>query len=344
MTDFTQLISELPDDLALECLTRFHYSTHRVSARVCRSWRLLFQSPQFYYHRKLAGHTRKVACLVQVLPGRPESRPESDGLKQAPPPAYGVSIFDPVSGEWDWVDPVPKYPRGLPLFCQVSSSEGKLVVMGGWDPASYEPVKDVFVYDFTSREWRQGKDMPEARSFFAAGEMDGRIFVSGGHDESKNAMCTACVYDVGKDEWTELNHMSQERDECEGLVIGSKFWVVSGYRTESQGNFEASAEWYDPESGEWRRVENVWKTTRCPRSNIGVGKDGKLICWADSVSEVRVGACGIELGGQTYVSGSGCQGGPQEFFLVERQNGKMNRIEVPQEFLGFVQSGCCVEV
>ena len=341
MTEFIQLIPELPQDIALECLTRFHYSTHRVAARVCRSWRVLFQSRDFYYQRKLTGHTRKVACLVQLLPGRPVT----DGLlKQTSPPAYGVSIFDPVSGDWDRVDPVPRYPHGLPLFCQVSSSEGKLVVMGGWDPTSYDPVKDVFVYEFTTREWRQGKDMPEARSFFAAGEIDGRIFVAGGHDESKNALSSAWVYDVGKDEWTELTQMSQERDECEGLVIGSKFWVVSGYRTETQGSFEASAEWYDPDSGEWRRVENAWGTSRCPRSNIGVGKDGKLICWADSDSAVRVGACGIELGGRTYVSGSGCQGGSQEFFLVEGQNGKLKRIEVPEEFMGFVQSGCCVEV
>ncbi|XWS56137.1 hypothetical protein CRYUN_Cryun09bG0060700 [Craigia yunnanensis] len=33
----------------------------------------------------------------------------------------------------------------------ITSSEGKLVVMGGWYTTSYNPVRDVFVYDFTTQ-------------------------------------------------------------------------------------------------------------------------------------------------------------------------------------------------
>lgn len=340
MSEFAELIPCLPEELALECLTRLPYSTHRVSAQVCRRWRKLLQSRDFYYHRKQTGHTRKAACLVQSLP----VRSGSNGSKPVRLPGYGVSVFDPESGDWDRIDPVPKYPDGLPLFCQVTSSEGKLVVMGGWDPKTYEPLKDVFVYEFTTRRWRRGKDMPETRSFFAAGESDGRVIVAGGHDGSKNALRSAWVYDVRRDEWTELAPMSQERDECEGVMIGSEFWVVSGYRTESQGGFEESAESYDLVTGQWRRVEDAWKANQCPKSCVGVGKDGNLFSWSESDSEVRVGACGVELGRMTFLSGSDYQGGPQGFFLMKGQNGKLERIEVAEEFLGFVQSGCCVEI
>ena len=72
----------------------------------------------------------------------------------------------------------------LPLFCQVTGSKGKLVVMGGWYLTSYEPVKDIFVYEFTFRQWRRGKDMLETRSFFAAVELGGQIIIVGGHDGS----------------------------------------------------------------------------------------------------------------------------------------------------------------
>ena len=341
VTEFIELLPGLPEELALECLTRLHYSTHRVAARVCRRWRHLLHSKNFYYHRKQTGHTIKAACLVQSLP----VLPGSDEAKPVGPPAYGVAVFDPVSGNWDRVDPVPEYPDGLPLFCKVTSSEGKLVVMGGWNPVSYEPVKDVFVYEFTTQQWRKGKDMPENRSFFAAGELGGRVFIAGGHDESKNALSSAWVYDVREDEWAELPRMSQGRDECEGVVIGSEFWVVSGYGTESQGDFERSAEVYELGTSQWRRVEEAWNVTQCPKSCVGVGKDGKLFCWAESDSEVRVGACGIEMGGMTFLSGSAFQGGSQGFFLVKGQNGKLERIiEVPEEFSGFVQSGCFVEI
>ncbi|XWS43285.1 hypothetical protein CRYUN_Cryun16bG0089900 [Craigia yunnanensis] len=336
----SELIPDLPEEIVLECLFRFHYSTHRIAARVCRRWQELLQSREFYYHRKQTGYTQKAACLVQLL----KSDSDPDGSKPVGPPRYGITVFDPVSGIWDRVDPVPKYPDGLPLFCQIISSEGKLVVMGGWDPTSYDPVRDVFVYEFTTQRWRQGKQMPETRSFFAAGELDGRVIVAGGHDENKNALSTAWEYDVSNDEWTELTRMSQQRDECQGMVIGSEFWAVSGYRTDNQGGFEGSAELMDLRTGQWRRVDEAWKARQCPRSCVGVGKEKKLFCWADCDSAIRVGVCAVPLGEWTFVSGSAYQGGPQGFFLVDDQSGKFKSIDVPVEFSGFVQSGCCVDI
>lgn len=129
--------------------------------------------------------------------------------------------------------------------------------------------------------------MPGTRSFFAVGEFDGRIIVAGGHDENKNALSTAWEYDASLDEWTELSRISQERDECQGMVIGSEFWVVSGYRTDNQGAFEGSAELMDLKTGEWSRVEEAWKASQCPRSSVGIGKEKKLLSWADRDSAIR---------------------------------------------------------
>lgn len=130
------------------------------------------------------------------------------------------------------------------------------MVMGGWDPTSWEPVKDVFVYEFTTRSWTQRKDMPSCRSFFAAGAVDGMVLVAGGHDESKNALNSAWVYNIRNDEWAELSRMSEERDECEGIIIGSEFWVVSGYGTESQGVSRGALSRSNSVRvrGEWKRV------------------------------------------------------------------------------------------
>ncbi|XP_010257590.1 PREDICTED: F-box/kelch-repeat protein At1g15670-like [Nelumbo nucifera] len=340
-----ELIPNLPEEIGLECLIRLPYTEHRVAARVCRRWRELLESRGFYYQRKQTGYTHKVACLVQSLP----VKTAGGGRKPAGAPFYGITVFDPVSGTWERLHPVPNYPDGLPLFCQLSSVEGKLVLMGGWNPVSWEPVKDVFVFDFTIRQWRRGKDMPSKRSFFASGSLDGKIFVAGGHDENKNALKSAWSYDVRRDEWEELSQMTEERDECEGVIIGNEFWVVSGYSTENQGRFESSAECYELETGRWRRVEGAWPAGRCPRVCVGVEKekDGKLFCWAESDSAIRVGACGVGLGERTLVTGSPYMGAPQGVFLVEAkkgQNGKLEKIDAPDEFSGFVQSGCCVEI
>ncbi|KAJ6944708.1 hypothetical protein NC652_009915 [Populus alba x Populus x berolinensis] len=342
-TMVTELIPSLPQELGLECMTRLPYTAHRVASQVCKQWCDLLESKDFYYHRKKLGYTHKVACLVQAVHGADVLQ----GSKQGNSPCFGITVFDSASQTWERLDPVPNYPIELPLFCQLASCEGKLVVMGGWDPVSYEQVSHVFVYDFTTRKWREGKEMPSKRSFFAIGSYSGRVYVVGGHDENKNALRTGWVYDLSKDEWTELTQMNQERDECEGVVIGDEFWVVSGYGTDNQGAFEGDAEVYEFGSGQWRQVKKAWIPGRCPRSCVGVGKDGRLMSWADLDPMVRSGVRGITLGSQVMLTGLDNQGSPEEFYLIEMkdgQNGKLEKIIVPDEFSGFVQSGCCVEI
>lgn len=343
-SEFTELIPSLPQELGLDCLSRLPYPSYYVASAVCCRWRQLLLSREFYHHRKKFGHTHQVACLVQALSARKIS---DHGRKRRESLSYGLTLFDPVSQVWSRLDPLPNYPNGLPLFCQLVGCEGKLVVMGGWDPVSYEPVCDVFVYDFTLQIWRKGKNMPIKMSFFAVGSHSGRVYVAGGHDENKNALRTGWVYDLRLDMWNELPQLSQERDECEGVVIGDEYWVVSGYATENQGAFDGSADVYNIGSGQWKRVEGVWEPGRCPRSNVGVGKDGNLLNWSELDPAVRAGSCGIMLGNRALVTGSEYQGGPHGLYMVEMGPGrsvKLEKINEGDDYCGFVQSGCCVEI
>ncbi|XP_031248980.1 F-box/kelch-repeat protein At2g44130-like [Pistacia vera] len=343
-SEFTELIPSLPHELGLDCLTRLPYLSHGVASGVCRRWRQLLLCREFYHHRKQSGHTHQLACLVQALSG---GKISDDGPKPGESLSYGLTVCDPVGRVWSRIDPVPEYPNGLPLFCQLAGCEGKLVVMGGWDPVSYDPVCDVFVYEFAMQRWRKGKDMPMKMSFFAVGSHSGRVYVAGGHDENKNALRTGWVYDLRLDEWTELPQLSQERDECEGVVIGDGFWVVSGYGTENQGAFDGSADVYNFGLDQWRRVDGVWEPGRCPRSNVGVGKEGKLVNWSELDPAIRAGSCGIMLGNMVVVTGSEYQGAPHGFYRVEMGlggSGKLEKMNVGDEFGGFVQSGCCVEI
>lgn len=275
---------------------------------------------------------------IQALPA-----PPIDGVKFAAPAAFGLSAFDPVTGNWTRIGPIGKYPNGLPLFCRLIGVDGKLVVIGGWDPVTYRPVEDVFVYEFAAEKWRQGKAMPERISFFGAAEHGGEIFVAGGHDEGKNAAATAWAYNIRKDDWRELPAMSRGRDECEAVAIGSEIWVVSGYGTENQGNFESTAEVLDTERGEWRRVEGAWSGDKSPRGVVGVQRGGELFSWAETVAARTTatadGVVGVDMGDKAmlFVGRNG-------IFIGEGQNSKFERIKVPEEFTGFVQSACYTEI
>ncbi|KAK1259040.1 F-box/kelch-repeat protein [Acorus gramineus] len=340
----SDLIPGLPEEIAIECLIRLTYKSHHLARRVSKSWRSLIDGPDLYLLRRQSSQTHTVACLVQALSS---SNAEPTSAKPSrTTTAYGVTVFDSISNDWELLPPIPIYPHGLPLFCQVVGTEGKLIVLGGWDPISWDPVKDVWVYDFRLGSWRRGSDMPCARSFFAAGAVDGVVYVSGGHDASKNALRTASAYDVGKDVWVGLAEMGEGRDECEGVVVGKEFWVVGGYGTDAQGRFVGSAEVLGLGGGDggWRRVEGVWAEGRCPRGCVGVGGDGErgVVSWADADAAVRVGTCAVRVGDCTVLTGSVSPGEGNGVVLV--RGGKREAVEVPGEFSGFVLCGCSVEI
>lgn len=128
--------------------------------------------------------------------------------------------------------------------------------------------------------------MSVPRSFFACGVVGpSTVCVAGGHDSQKNALRSAEVYDVETDQWEMLPDMIEERDECQGLSWegDSKFWVVSGYGTESQGQFRSDVEFYDRHSGCWSKIDGVWPfSTTSPRvvtTTVCVSRDKYQWSW-----------------------------------------------------------------
>ncbi|KAL3719830.1 hypothetical protein ACJRO7_004761 [Eucalyptus globulus] len=218
------------------------------------------------------------------------------GHKPVRPPRYSITAFDLENG---------------------------LVALGGWDLATYEPVADVFAYNFAARGGGGGGvgvPMPRRASFFAVGAHSGRVYVAEGHNEGKNKLRSAWAYDVGRGEWAELPPMSHGRDKCEG----QSFWVVSGYRTEDQGRFEGGAEVYD------------FGTRGMAAGGEGVAT-GVMPELARRRGEGRTAVRLVRV--DPTVGAEMCR-----FYVAEGQNKKLERINVPNKFSEFAQTGCRVEV
>ncbi|KAK9288019.1 hypothetical protein L1049_016464 [Liquidambar formosana] len=191
---------------------------------------------------------------------------EDERQLHCPPPLYGLSIYNASRHTWHRMMPNCGFgSSGIPMFCHCVAlpSCGKLLLLGGWDPTSLEALPDVYVLDFIGGGFRRAASMSVGRSFFACAAVGpSTVYVGGGHDNQKNALRSAEVYDADADEWRTLPAMAVERDECQGLCWegdpDGRFWVVSGYSTESQGRFRSDAECYDPATGCWSRVDGVW--------------------------------------------------------------------------------------
>lgn len=358
------LIPGMPDDVAVDCLARVPHGSYRSMRRVCRGWRTAAAEPAFALARAEAGANEDLVFLLQfsnpsAAAAMADAAPESANAQAAA--AYGVAVYNVTTGEWHRESAAPP----VPMFAQCAAVGSRVAVLGGWDPQTFEPVADVHVLDAATGVWRRGAPMRSARSFFACAEAGGKIYVAGGHDKLKNALKTAEAYDAEADGWDPLPDMSEERDECDGMatVAGDKFLAVSGYRTGRQGGFERDAEWFDPETREWRRLERV----RAPPSAAHVVVRGRVWCIeGTAVMEWRgerrgwleVGpyppglkpgtARAVAVGGGEQVVVTGAieseGGGRHALWVFDVKSKSWTIVRPPPEFAGFVFSMASVRV
>ncbi|XP_024010744.1 F-box/kelch-repeat protein At2g44130 [Eutrema salsugineum] len=302
------LIPGLPSELAIECLVRVPYQFQSAMKSVCRSWRSLISDSSFIIERRRCGKAELLLCLVQPLsPPNPASKTVGETLvmdekgekkleDESPrvfgTPRFGLSVYNAAMSTWNRV----AFPeQQIPLFCECVALQdaGKILLIGGWDPETLQPVKDVYVLEFagegSGRRWRRGSPMTESRSFFACASVGStKVYVAGGHDDQKNALRSAEVYDVEKDEWSTIAPMTEERDECQGFFMETDlgFCVISGYATESQGRFRSDAESYDLATNSWAKIENIWPfQDTSPRGRIAGDMRGssRLWCFTDQL-------------------------------------------------------------
>lgn len=357
-----ELISGLPDDIARDCLIRVSYQQFAAVASVCKGWKSEIQMPEFGRRRKSTGQTQRIVAMVQA---RVDSeKPGSGMVKNSMNPVYRLTVFEPETGQWSEMPPVPGISGGLPMFCQLAGVGYDLVVMGGWDPDTWKASNAVFVYNFVSANWRRGADMPGGpRTFFACASDTRRfVYVAGGHSEEKNALKSASAYDVAADEWVPLPDMARERDECKAVFHGGKLRVIGGYRTEMQGRFERSAEAFDAATWRWEPVEEEFlDAATCPRTCVdggdgderlymcGNGRDVMALrdCWHSIVKlpdEIRNVAYVRTWGGKMLLIGSSAYSEPHVAIVLDLKSGNWTKLESPLGFTGHVQSGCLLEL
>ncbi|CAM6007133.1 unnamed protein product [Sphagnum balticum] len=254
------LIPDLPDEVAYRCLSRVSIQSHAQLHGVSRKWRDFVSSREFYEQRKQEGVTKHCVCMLQALPRTHPSLQH---------PTYGVSMLDEESQVWEWLPPIPEFSHyGLPLFCRLASVNGMLLVVGGWHPRTWETLRTVYMFNFATRRWQRGADMPSTRSSFACQAFMGSyVVVAGGHDNARNALSTAEMYNTERDCWQVLPNMNDSRDECSSAVIDEEFYVVSGniYNNQLRSaashqclEFVRSSEIFKPKLNKWTRADIVF--------------------------------------------------------------------------------------
>jgi DNA-binding CsgD family transcriptional regulator len=160
-----------------------------------------------------------------------------------------LEVYDPDAGAWEARSPMPAPVAGYAL----GALQGKLILFGGWDGASYRA--ETYVYDPAADRWSQATSMPAPRAFAAAGVLDDVIYVIGGRNGERE-LDTVEAYDPAAEggaagPWTARPPMSAARGGLGLAPIGSRLYAVGGgWMTPLAFN-----EQYDSRTGAWSRFE-----------------------------------------------------------------------------------------
>ncbi|KAJ4769763.1 F-box/kelch-repeat protein [Rhynchospora pubera] len=366
--DCPNLIPGLPHEIAQECLIRIPYDYFRSVRHVCRQWKQEVESAPFRSLRKETGMAQSVVISAQSEPSIVTAGEQNNtkSYTASGPIVYRLSLFHPDTGRWGLLPMIPGMPIGMPLFCQLATAGNKLVMLGGWNGETWAATDWVFVYDFTAGTWRQGAPIPgPRRSFFACAAFENLVFVAGGHDNDKNGLKSAMVYDVSSDTWTPLPDMSIERDEPKGFFLNGKFVVAGGYITAEQGRFRRSVQMFDPVNWTWDPVEENWLDEDVKAINSCVAVDGKVYklkdgryvavregdTWriaAEVPADARMTTRLVTAGNnRLVVIGGGSHGVLPVAYVATEEAGKgmtWQRWDVPMEYWGHIQGICSMEL
>ncbi|KAI0525125.1 hypothetical protein KFK09_004516 [Dendrobium nobile] len=345
------MIPGLPNDIAILCITKVpHYFLPGLRL-IYRRWRDLVTDHLFLRYRERIGSVEHLIFIVQALGGTAANLSLS---------VNALSVYIATDNSWHRLSS----PEPIPMFAHCVAVERRLILVGKWDPVRLYPMPNVWIVDLITGEWRKGRPMSTARSFFACATVGWSVYVAGGHDEMKNVLRTAEIYDVEADEW---EAMAEERDESQGVEIRSRFWVISGYRTQTQRQFTDSAEWYDPEKGVWLTEEGVCSeesgSSACLSGGDGlwcVGRIGAMEYRERSgpslVAQAAEGMKGYSCmatmgGGKIFVMGAARDGGGAASgregyggWILDIGAGKWIRVETPAKFSGFAYSAAAVRI
>ncbi|KAH0693626.1 F-box/kelch-repeat protein SKIP6-like [Solanum tuberosum] len=212
----SQLIPNLPDDIALQCLARVPRSHHPILSLVSKSWRCILSSTALYTTRSILRTTETFLYLNIRVNSTFHWYTLFHNLTFTNP-EKPRKLF-PLSS-------IPTKPIG-PAFAVLGS---RIYVIGG--SIGEIPSNNVWVFDCRLNCWEMGPRMRIGREFAAAGVVNGKIYVMGGCvvDNWARSMNWAEVFDPMTGLWTALPSPIEVRDKWmhASAVVGEKMYAMA---------------------------------------------------------------------------------------------------------------------
>uniref|UniRef100_A0A7N0UV02 F-box domain-containing protein n=1 Tax=Kalanchoe fedtschenkoi TaxID=63787 RepID=A0A7N0UV02_KALFE len=237
--DSSNLLPGLPDDVAKHCLALVPRSNFPAMAGVCRRWRSFIRSKECITVRRLAGVLEEWLYVLTMEAEGQESRWE---------------VLDCFGNKHRVLPPMPGLSK---LGFGVVVLNGKLLVMAGYALVDGTGIvsAEVYQYDSCLNSWSKLANMNIPRYEFACAEVNGLIYVVGGHGVDGESLSSAEVYNPDTDKWTLIESMRRPRWGCFACGLDGKLYVMGGRSSFTIGN-SRFVDVYNPKLQTWREMKN----------------------------------------------------------------------------------------
>lgn len=166
-------------------------------------------------------------------------------------PAAEAAVTPGVPGTWS---PAGVLPTPVSTVDIVPLPSGTSLIAGGTGEDG-TPVAATALFDPTADAWSSGPSLGVARQRHTTTRLfDGRVLVAGGQDAKFAPLAAAEVFDVATRHWTPTPTMAMARHGHTATRLNDGRVLVtggSGVRGDQEDGALATAELYDPATGEW---------------------------------------------------------------------------------------------
>ncbi|CAH8392465.1 unnamed protein product [Eruca vesicaria subsp. sativa] len=241
-TNSQPLIPGLPNEIAELCLLRLPYPYHALFRSVSSSWNTTITNPSFLLSKQSLSISSPYLFVFAFNKSTAKIQWQS---------------LDLSSGRWFVLPPMPtsftKISSPHALSCASNPRQGKLFVLGGG-----ESSRSAVVYTALTNRWSFASPMLSPRTYFVAGNVDGKIMAVGGSlDGVGEATTDVESYDPESDTWKESAKLPMVLPKYDSAVIGREMLVTEGWAWPFM--FPPMAQVYDYDKDTWREMRGGMK-------------------------------------------------------------------------------------
>eukprot|EP00253_Pinus_taeda_P033492 PITA_33492 len=164
-------------------------------------------------------------------------------------------VLSSVHGKWQSLPPMPGPMKTGFSYVVI---DRKLLVMAGLfddDSGTAKASANIYMYESALNRWSELPNMKVARYDFACAEVNGLVYVVGGHGERAENLSSVEVFDPKTNEWTMIESLRRPRWGCFAHCLEGRLYVMGGRSSFTIGH-PRCIDVYDPKIHTWKEMKN----------------------------------------------------------------------------------------